>query len=293
LNPQDRDARPPAHDLSAPVSVIIPCYRCADTVGRAVASVVSQTRRPRELVLVDDASPDGGATLAALYALARAHGGALSVRVIRREVNGGPGAARNSAWVVASQPYLAFLDADDAWHPRKIELQYAFMQARPEATLSAHPTLLLRPGHPWPPLPSHARPRSVGALRLLLRNCLPTRTVMLRRDAGGRFEEGKRHSEDYLLWLRLVLRGASAWRLGLPLACSFKGDAGAGGLSGSLWRMQRGELDTYARLRREGLLPGWLRGALVCVSLAKFAVRSVRVTLARLFASGGDTRSCA
>jgi glycosyltransferase involved in cell wall biosynthesis len=270
--------------------VIIPCYRCADTVGRAVASVVSQTQRPRELVLVDDASSDGGATLAALEALAREHGEAVPVTVVRREVNGGPSAARNSAWAIASQPYLAFLDADDAWHPRKIELQYAFMQARPQATLSAHATLLRRPGQPWPPLPADARPRRVGALRLLLRNCLPTRTVMLRRDAGGRFEEDKRHSEDYLLWLRLVLRGACAWRLELPLACSFKGDAGAGGLSGSLWRMQSGELDTYARLQRDGLLPAWLRAALVCVSLAKFAVRSARVTLARRFASGADTR---
>jgi len=287
LNAAERDPNRPPRAGRAPVSVVIPCYCCADTVARAVESAVDQTLRPSEIILVDDASPDGGRTVAALRMLGCKLGSDVPIVIVLRETNGGPGSTRNRAWDVASQPLLAFLDSDDAWHPRKIELQYGFMQGRPDATLCSHDTLVMRPGQAWPPLPRGSDPRRISSTRLLLRNCLPTRTVMLRRDLAYRFEESKRHSEDYLLWLRLVLHGSSAWRLDLPLACSFKGDAGAGGLSGAMWRMQRGELDTYARLRREGLLSAWLYPVLVCLSLAKFLPRAARVALARLGALGG------
>jgi glycosyltransferase involved in cell wall biosynthesis len=231
---------------------------------------------------VDDASPDDGKTAHALRALQRQHEAIVPIVVVEADTNGGPGAARNRAWEVASQPYLAFLDADDAWHPRKIEIQYGFMQATPEAALCGHRTRVRQPDTDWPPIAAAMAPRRLAPNVLLLSNRLPTRTVMLKRDVPFRFEEAKRYSEDYLLWLRLVLHGAPAWTLDLPLACSFKHDVGAGGLSAAIWRMERGELDTYAQLRQERLISGWLYCTAVCVSLAKFVVRTSRVALARL-----------
>ncbi|MHB1099234.1 MAG: glycosyltransferase family 2 protein, partial [Burkholderiales bacterium] len=107
-----------------PVSVIIPCYRCAETIARAVDSVLKQTLPPEEILLVEDCSGDDGNTLAVLHSLQQNN---PFIRVIPLAKNGGPAAARNAGWDAAKQPYIAFLDADDAWHPKKLEIQYSWM----------------------------------------------------------------------------------------------------------------------------------------------------------------------
>jgi glycosyltransferase involved in cell wall biosynthesis len=248
-------------------------------VTRAVESVVAQTRKPAQLVLVDDASPDDGATFETLCRLKARYDGDIPTEVVRLDANRGPGSARNRAWEASTQPYLAFLDADDAWHPRKVEIQFGFLELNPGIVLCGHSCPVLRPDEDWPPLDGTTPAHRIGKAELLLRNRLPTPTVMLRRNLPHRFDEGKHHSEDYLLWLRVVLTGLPVWRLDLPLARSFKSHVGAGGLSAGLWSMELGELDTYARLRGEGLLASWWYPAIVSWSLLKFGVRSVRLWL--------------
>ena len=115
--PAQRDELPVR---SAPVSVVVPCYRCADTIGPSVASIAGQTLRPAEVLLVDDCSGDG--TLQALHDLASRYPQGW-VKVLTSARNGGPSQARNIGWAHASQDYIAFLDADDTWAPAKIELQ--------------------------------------------------------------------------------------------------------------------------------------------------------------------------
>lgn len=112
---------------SAPVSVVVPCWRCRDTIARAVESIAAQTRLPHEVILVDDASGDG--TAGALHALAGRYPKDW-ITVIEQRDNGGAGVARNAGWETASSPYIAFLDADDAWHPKKLEIQVAWMEAQ-------------------------------------------------------------------------------------------------------------------------------------------------------------------
>jgi len=258
--------------MRAPVSVIIPCYRNASTIVRAVGSVVSQTLRPEEILLVDDCSNDGGATLNALHRLTEAFPQA-NIRIIAMEKNTGPGGARNAAWVEAAQPYIAFLDADDAWHPRKLEIQYQWMAAHPEVSLTGHRTLHLAPGETFPEISTDSVSQTVGSMGLLLSNRFPTRTVMLKRDISCRFDSEKRRAEDYLLWLRIVLGGWLASTIEQPLACSFKEDFGSGGLSADLWKMECGELDAYHRIWQEGLLTFPLYLFLVPYSLLKFTRR--------------------
>jgi len=102
-------------DKNIPISVIIPCFRSTDTIERAVLSVVNQTVLPSQIILIDDASNDG--SIEKLFALQKEYPLAnISVEVM--PVNGGPGLARNRGWELATEPWLAFLDADDAWHPK-------------------------------------------------------------------------------------------------------------------------------------------------------------------------------
>lgn len=229
-----------------PVSVIIPCYRCADTIRRAVDSVLAQTLPAHEIILVDDCSNDGK-TLDVLEQLRQRYPDA-NIRILGLEKNGGPGSARNAGWDAATQPYIAFLDADDSWHPEKLEIQYRWMAAHPDVVLTGHPSVMLVDGMTSPKLPDDVVAKRVRKNGLLISNRFPTRSVMLKREVSYRFIPGKRYAEDYLLWLTIVLGGRVAWVLDIPMAYSFKEEFGDGGLTGNLWKSEQGELDTYKRL---------------------------------------------
>jgi len=254
------------------VSVIIPCYRCADTVGRAVASVIEQSVSADEIVLVEDCSDDGGATLKVLHYLKEMYPNNLII-VLALNRNCGPGAARNAGWAIAKGTFLAFLDADDSWHPSKLEIQLGWMLTHPEAMMTGAQTEQIRDNASV--MQAHAAHRVTVVTRrmLLLSNCFPTRTVVLRREIGFRFDPVKRYAEDYLLWLQIVLAGFPTYTLHVPLAYSYKADYGGVGLTGSLWKMQVGELDTYWRIRRVGLISAATLMLLMGFSLAKFCRR--------------------
>ena len=103
----------------AKVSVIIPCYNCALTLQRAFNSVLSQTVQPAEILLIDDKSTDNTLEIIKQSIVAFP----LKIKIIELTVNQGAANARNAGWEVATQPYIAFLDSDDTWHPKKIEIQ--------------------------------------------------------------------------------------------------------------------------------------------------------------------------
>ena len=234
---------------SAPVSVIIPCFRCASTIERALISVAQQSYRPAEIILVDDASGDG--TLDKLRELQR-HYGSAWLHVIELPQNGGPAAARNAAWDASTQPYLAFLDADDSWHPQKLELQLAYMLAHPDVVIT---------GHGWTSangkahaVSSHPPVYHVTYKKMLFSNRLLTPTVMLKRCLPFRFGAWQRRSEDYLLWLGILASGRQGRFIGAELAYLYKAPYGEGGLSGRLWEMEKGELSTYRYLYQTRLL---------------------------------------
>jgi glycosyltransferase involved in cell wall biosynthesis len=112
------------------VSVVVPAYRAVATVGEALASAAAQTLREIEIVVVDDGSDDG--TDAVVGALAARD---PRIRLLRQE-NRGVSAARNAGIRAARGEYVAFLDADDLWHPEKLERQLArFGECGPDVGL--------------------------------------------------------------------------------------------------------------------------------------------------------------
>jgi len=256
------------------ISVIIPCYCCESTLSRALESVYRQTLRPDQVILINDASPDHGATLQAMQAC-RQHYAGLNIDIIDLAENVGPGEARNAGWEIATQEYLAFLDADDAWHPDKLRLQSEWMLAHPGAAMSGHRCVQVDRMPATPLEPQYASHR-VSLLQLLFSNRFPTRSVMLQRALPLRFLKKKRYAEDYLLWLQISCAGHHMVFLEAPLAYSFKADYGAAGMTQSLWRMECGELDTYTQLARSGALSYLALVVFLPWSLLKFLVRIVR-----------------
>jgi len=107
------------------VSVIIPTYNGAKFVREAVDSVLRQTYRDYEIIVVDDGSTDGTQQLLAPLAKSK------KIRYLYRD-NGGPACARNAGIGAARGGYLAFLDADDVWLPEKLGLQMGLLMRRRE-----------------------------------------------------------------------------------------------------------------------------------------------------------------
>lgn len=103
------------------VSVIVPAYQAAGTIGQTLRSVQEQTYRPLEIIVVDDGSMDDTARRVREFA---------DVRYIRQD-NAGDAAARNAGLRVASGEFIAFLDADDLWRPTKLEAQLQLLGADP------------------------------------------------------------------------------------------------------------------------------------------------------------------
>jgi len=257
----------------APVSVVIPCYRCKDTIERAVKSVLMQTQRPTELILVDDASDD--CTSDILIGIQKLYGDDW-IKVILREKNGGPGAARNAGWDVAIQPFLAFLDADDAWHPRKMEIQLKYMGEHSDVDITAHRCKWVKPEEIEDyNLPYNYETFPITFSCLLMRNVIATRSVILKRDLPFRFDSKKRFSEDYLLWLSILSQGHKASLIDLELAYLYKAPYGAGGLSIRLWEMEKGELGNYIFLLRNKRINVLLFVLSSLYSLAKFMRRII------------------
>lgn len=201
-----RAAEPPGPEPYNPlVSVILPVRNRAASLARAIDGVLAQTYRNLELIVVDDGSDDGSADVAAAY------GEALTL--VRRPAEGAY-AARNAGLAVARGALVAFADSDDAWLPRKLELQVPLMRRErvglvfgdtihvAEARESARPggTTGFRVAPPR---------RGLVARALAWRNFVPTTTVLVRRsclDEIGGFPTSSPVSADHLAWYRLALR---------------------------------------------------------------------------------------
>jgi glycosyltransferase involved in cell wall biosynthesis len=261
--------------MEASVSVIIPCYNSSKTIGRAIQSVIEQTLRPAEILLVNDGSEDN--TLEVLLEFQNLYGSDW-IKVISLEQNSGVSIARNTAWDLASQEYIAFLDADDSWHHRKLEIQYNWMSSHPEVALTGHLCTFLKNEIVNSQLNSDWSFRIINPYRLLFSNCFLTPTVMLHCKLPYRFDPAKKYGEDYSVWLNIALKGNATAYSDLQLAYLHKDNFGAEGLSGSMWNMELGELDTYYNLFRVGDISLFLFLLTITFSLLKYIRRILIVS---------------
>jgi glycosyltransferase involved in cell wall biosynthesis len=233
------------------VSVIVPCHHAAATISRAVESIAGQTLAPAEVIIVDDASTD--ATADAIEAMC-SRKWPFTLRTARLAENLGPGGARNVGWakVDADARYVAFLDADDVWLPRKLEQQILWMQDHDDVAWSAHRVGVL--GEAAARKPS----RDIAAIPitragLLMRNAVATPTVVVRATVPERFRAEWRRCEDLMLWLDWLDGGHRGMMLDATLALLGRKPTTPGGATGDLPKMYAGEcrvIDTLMSERR-------------------------------------------
>jgi len=108
------------------ISCIIPVFNGERYLGEALDSILAQTYRPIEIIVVDDGSTDGTGELGARYG--------DRIRYFRQNNEGAP-TARNAGLSAARGAFVAFLDSDDLWHPDKLERQMGRFEVRPELDL--------------------------------------------------------------------------------------------------------------------------------------------------------------
>lgn len=114
---------PQERDTSVSVSIILPCYNCGELLLDTVSSIVDQSYKNWELLIVDDCSNDA-ITRDVLLGIASVN---QRIRVLSTNINSGAGVARNVGLDNAHNKYIAFCDADDWWYPQKLEKQMRFM----------------------------------------------------------------------------------------------------------------------------------------------------------------------
>lgn len=197
------------------VSILMPCYNAAETLGEALDSLGCQTLENYELLAVDDGSTDD--TLSLLRSCAA---GDARVRIIALP-HGGIVLALAAGLAGCRATYVARMDSDDRCHPQRLEKQVAYLDAHPEIDLvscqvTGFPADEVRRGFQiyldW--LNALQSDHDIRR-EMFVESPLPHPSVTFRRDvvlaAGGYREHG--WAEDYDLWLRLYLSGAGFARL--------------------------------------------------------------------------------
>lgn len=178
------------------ISVLTPFYNAATTLLPAVQSVLAQTYQNWELVLVDDGSTDGSLALAQALADPR-------IRVVSDGVNRGHAHRRNQLLGLARGEFVAWLDADDLIHSRRLEKLLAAFEEDPSLDVVASGVAALTPDYRVAGVRELA-PLRASALDFLLRGGVVHSSLMARRDWYRRFpyREGYHRAEDRELLLR-------------------------------------------------------------------------------------------
>ena len=183
------------------ISVVIPTYNRAQFLKESVDSVLCQTYNDFELIIIDDGSKDKTKEVIASYQK-------TNIRYIFKE-HRGVSSARNLGISEARGEYIAFLDSDDLWMPKKLALQKNFMETNPKYSLCYTEEIWIRKGIRVNACKKHKKYSGD-----IFDKCLPLciispSSAMIRSDilrSLGGFDEELPACEDYDLWLRLTLK---------------------------------------------------------------------------------------
>lgn len=184
------------------ISVVIPTYNRAKTLPRAINSVLNQTYKNLELIIVDDASTDGTEEIIKEFKDSR-------IRFIKNEVNKGGSAARNIGINEAKGEFVAFQDSDDEWHLRKLEIQMEAMKvSSPNVGVVYCGLIRIQEGKSSYFPPKYFRNKDGNIVDTLKKqNIIGTQSALIKKscfEKSGNFDETFPRLQDWELFIRIA-----------------------------------------------------------------------------------------
>lgn len=187
------------------VSIIIPMHNAAAVLPRTLNSLKEQTYDAFEVIMVDDCSTDDTRDIAQRYLTDE------RFKLVQMSQNGGVANARNKGLDLATGAYICFLDADDWWHERKLEIQTEWMKNN-LSDISYMDYVRIEEGTDR--ILSEVKPPvTVDFQTLLKSNFIGNLTAMVRRQAIGSVRFTKTGHEDYIFWLSILRNGGMAQKV--------------------------------------------------------------------------------
>ncbi len=186
------------------VSIITPAYKAAEYIPETIESVLSQSYKNWEMIIVDDCSPDGLNEVVTTYTKKDKR-----VKLLCHDVNKGVEQARQTALDHSKGEFIAFLDSDDLWDPNKLKLQVNFMLKKDLAfSYTSYRRMSVSGDKVSAPI---KLPNKITYDQLLSNTCIATLTVMLSREKVWpiKFELNTGY-DDFVLWLSILKRGHEA-----------------------------------------------------------------------------------
>jgi len=227
------------------ISVIITTYNRQDLLKRALLSVLNQTHMPKQIIVIDDGSSDETRKMVQ-YDFP-------DIEYIYQK-NSGISAARNRGIQVARYPWIAFLDSDDEWNPKKLEEQQAALSQSPTCRICHTDEIWIRKGRRVNPKNKHLK--SGG---YIFEKCLPLcvispSAVLIHRELfehHGLFDEKMPVCEDYDMWLRICAH-QDVFYIEKKLVIKYGGHADQ--LSHRHWGMDRFRIYSLEKILKFGRL---------------------------------------
>ena len=243
----------------------MPYYNAAKYIKETVGAIIAQTYKDWELIIVDDCSPapETSEVLLEVAAMDR------RIKVIKAEVNGGAGAARNLGIAAAQGRYLAFCDSDDWWYPTKLEEQLKFMQDNNypfTCTCYDDADENLNPYYTMKQAPKQS-------YKQMLSGCnIGTPGVMIDLSVLGKKQmPSLRRAEDWGLWM-LYLRETD-YLYTYPKAL-WKYRHIPGSETSNKWKMLKSVVDMYQQVLGMSAFSSWFMS--VCIFLPKNIIKKLK-----------------
>lgn len=187
------------------VSIITPCHNAANVIGQTIDSVLAQDYQDWEMLITDDGSTDNSVEVVEAYAAKDNR-----IKLFRLEnASGSPAAPRNHSIEHASGKYIAFLDSDDIWEPKKLSEQVAFAEEYNHAIVYSYYEKMSFSGERSNRVVKTAD--SYNYKDLLRTDGIPWLTLLVRRDILDGVLFVKDNKEDYIYLLRLLRKGYTAF----------------------------------------------------------------------------------
>lgn len=194
------------------VSIITPIFNCDQFIEEAIKSVIVQTYKNWEMIIVDDFSTDNSLKIIKDFSKKESR-----IRLIQNKKNNGSGISRNKAIKIASGRYIAFLDSDDIWHKDKLKIQITLMKKNNWCFSHTSYGYISEKGETIKST-FHVSNKPVTYSRLLKRTEISCLTAVYDQELIGKFYmSNHKNKQDYFLWLSILKRGNKSYPIDTEL----------------------------------------------------------------------------